>query len=244
MGKIIVDNPQIAGTGRISNFVDYGMKMATGGYNKDAAAMGKDRDAIIKNLDPVGRAQFERFEALAQRAANTVAKEVNPAGAFQETDAVRAAKQTFSNLADLGPSTIIEGTRGYAEKNLKDKMFGEFVRNRPDIANIDQARTEFNQVFKPYEAQINGINEVRIKSVDKAMITQFGPDWKQTYNQAIAKKNTTQQTAINNFLIAKNIESERRYPLPQVVDGQMRFENKDQQFAAKYGMDQYLAGRR
>ena len=244
MNKIIVDNPQIAGTGRVNNWFDFGLRMATGGYSDNAGAQSKDRAAIVKNLDPIGLKEFERFESLAQRAANTVAKEVNPAGAFQESDAVRAAKQTFSNLKDLGPSTIIEGTRGYAEKNLKDKVFGEFVRNRPDISNIDQARTEFNQVFKPYEAQINGINEVRIKSVDKEMVTRFGPDWKQTYNQSIAQKNTTQQTAINNYLTAKSIESERRYPLPKIIDGKMQFENKDQQFAAKYGLDQYLAGRR
>ena len=244
MNKIIVDNPQIAGTGRVNNWFDFGLRMATGGFSQDPGKQEKDRAAIVKNLDPIGLKQFERFEGLAQRAANTVAKEVNPAGAFQESDAVRAAKQTFSNLKDLGPSTIIEGTRGYAEKNLKDKVFGEFVRNRPDISNIDQARTEFNQVFKPYEAQINGINEVRIKSVDKEMVTRFGPEWKQTYNQSIAQKNTTQQTAINNYLTAKSIESERRYPLPKIIDGKMQFENKDQQFAAKYGLDQYLAGRR
>jgi predicted GH43/DUF377 family glycosyl hydrolase len=123
-------------------------------------------------------------------------------------------------------------------------VFGEFVRNRPDIVNIDQARTEFNKVFKPYEAQINGVNEVRIKSIDKEMAAKFGAEWKQGYNQAVTTKNTTQQTAMNNYLTAKTVEAERRYPLPQIIDGQMRFANKDQQFAAKYGLDQYLAGTR
>ena len=73
--------------------------------------------------------------------------------------------------------------------------------------------------------------------IPNRIAANFGAEWKNTYNRA----NKQQQQTNKNYLTAKVVELERRYGLPLVVDGQLVFDNKDQQFAAKYGLDQYRA---
>jgi hypothetical protein len=236
MNRLIAEHPNIAGTGRTQDLIDFGIKVMTGAYESDEFARKKFTDSILGKIkDPRDRAAAEQYYAAAQKAANTISKEINPAGAFSDSDAVRAAKQTFGDLLDQGATSILNGTRDFATQSMKDKQLAEFVRRTPDIKNVDEANTKFKEFWKPFEAQINGVNEVRLNNINSDMAKKYGENWKETYKSYLDKGETAKVRGMFKQLTAYTADNERRYALPKMVDGVMIFNNKDQQFAAEYG---------
>jgi hypothetical protein len=236
MNTLIAQHPNIAGAGRAQDLIDHGVKIMSGAYENDEFGRKKYTDYILSNIkDPRDRAAAERYIATAQKAANTINKEVNPAGAFNDSDAVRAAKQSYGDLLDQGATTILSGTRDYIAQNMRDKQLAEFVRRNPNIKNVDEANTKFREFWKPFEAQINGVNEVRLNNINSDMAKKYGENWKETYKSYLDKGETAKVRGMFKQLTAYTADNERRYALPKMVDGVMIFDNKDQQFAAEYG---------